>query len=370
MTKHMVAAAFLVFVCAASLVLVGNVRAQSVTPIFINADGSVSGTNTIQREGNHYDLTESLYNSSIVVLCDNVVLDGDGFTLQGPNGWPTPAAINLTCTGVTVENFVIKFWEVGILGVYDGNIITNNSLIGNERDIAIYANGYDVIGNYIALGAYCVRVTGNNDTFSRNTIDNWGFAFWITDSSGILITEDNITSHNPTVFQTNYGGFKVYHNNFYNMVGAMVLMTNMNATNADFPPWDNGYPSGGNYWSDYTSRYPNATEIDNSGIGDIPYFVTTSLLTPNLTVLDRYPLLSRVNIPNLPFAPNEQLQPTSSPTPNTSPSPAAATSSSPQKSPRQNEEVPTIAAVLVAVAAIAIVAFAALRRNRARPQIN
>lgn len=367
MIKHMVAAAFLI-VCVASLVPVGSVRAQSVTTIFINADGSVSGTNAIQREGNHYDLTESLYNSSIVVLCNNIVLDGGGFTLQGPNSWPTPAGINLTCTGVTVQNFVIKCWEVGILGAYDGNTISNNSIINNERGIAIYADNYQVEGNYVAQADYCIRVAGNNDTFTRNTLDNWGLAFWITDSSGILITENNITSHNPMVFQTDYGGFQVYHNNFYNMgtTNTLVLMTNPNATDADFPPWDNGYPSGGNYWSDYTTRYPNATEIGDSGIGDIPYNVTTSPLTPNLTVLDRYPLLSPFNIPSA----GSETPLRQTPTPSSSPTPTTVTSSSPEKAPQQNEGVTTVAAVLAAVAAIEIVAFVALRRNRARSKID
>ena len=368
MIKRMVSAAFLVFIFAASLVYVGSVRGQSVTTIFINPDGSVSGTNAIQHEGNRYELTRSLFNQSIVVLCDNIILDGEGLTLQGPNGWPTPAGINLTCTGVTVQNFVIKFWEVGILGAYDGNIICNNSVIDNGRGIALYADNYQVESNYITRADYCVRVMGNNDNFTRNVLDNGGFAFWVTDSSGILITENNITSLNPTVFQTDYGGFRVYHNNFYNMgKNTIVLMTNPNATNADFPPWDNGYPSGGNYWINYATLCPNATEIGDSGIGDIPYNVTTSPLKPNLTVQDRYPLLSPFNIPS---AGSETPQSSQTPTPTSSMTPTAAASSSPQKSPRQNEEVLTMVAVLAAVAAIEIVAFMTLRRNRARSKIN
>ncbi|MFH1101829.1 MAG: NosD domain-containing protein [Methanobacteriota archaeon] len=35
--------------------------------------------------------------------------------------------------------------------------------------------------------------------------------------------------------------------------------------------WDDGFPSGGNYWSDYEERYPYAQEIDDSGIWDTPY---------------------------------------------------------------------------------------------------
>jgi hypothetical protein len=38
--------------------------------------------------------------------------------------------------------------------------------------------------------------------------------------------------------------------------------------------WDNG--SVGNYWSDYLSRYPNATELGHSGIGDTPYAIIDS----------------------------------------------------------------------------------------------
>jgi len=48
--------------------------------------------------------------------------------------------------------------------------------------------------------------------------------------------------------------------------------------------WDDGYPSGGNYWDDYLTRYPDAKEIDGSGIGDTPYFIYQKNQ-------DNYPLL-------------------------------------------------------------------------------
>ena len=38
--------------------------------------------------------------------------------------------------------------------------------------------------------------------------------------------------------------------------------------------WDNG--SIGNYWYDYSEKYPNASEISNSGIGNTPYIVSPS----------------------------------------------------------------------------------------------
>jgi hypothetical protein len=74
----------------------------------------------------------------------------------------------------------------------------------------------------------------------------------------------------------------VYGNNFVDN-GQQVLSyipTGDNIT--DIIAWDNGKI--GNYWSDYQTKYPNATEIDNSGIGDAPYVI-------NWQNVDRYPLM-------------------------------------------------------------------------------
>ena len=130
-------------------ILVQPVKSQSLGTVYINLDGSITGTEKIQRNGNVYTLTDNLYNLPIVVLCDNIVFDGGGFTLKGPSGYPTPAAINLSSTNVVVRNFTIESWEVGILGSHSNNVITNNNVTGNERDIAVYANNYNITHNYL-----------------------------------------------------------------------------------------------------------------------------------------------------------------------------------------------------------------------------
>ena len=60
--------------------------------------------------------------------------------------------------------------------------------------------------------------------------------------------------------------------------------------------WDNGYPSGGNYWSNYTGtdtmKGPSQNQTGTDGIGDTPFVIGA-----NNT--DMSPLISPFNIPNL-----------------------------------------------------------------------
>jgi hypothetical protein len=57
--------------------------------------------------------------------------------------------------------------------------------------------------------------------------------------------------------------------------------------------WDDGYPSGGNYWYDYDGE-----DGDGDGIGDSPYNITN--LDEKVTGQDRYPLMDAVSIGNIP----------------------------------------------------------------------
>jgi nitrous oxidase accessory protein NosD len=75
----------------------------------------------------------------------------------------------------------------------------------------------------------------------------------------------------------------IYHNNFVNnSVQALVEPTPFD--NA----WNEPYPSGGNYWTDYNGSDvfsgPYQNETGKDGIGDTPY-----ILDNNDT--DRYPLM-------------------------------------------------------------------------------
>jgi hypothetical protein len=270
--------------------------------------------------GNVYKLAASLYNNALIVEKDNVVIDGGGFSLQGQGSESTSVAINLTCTNATVRNFYITGWQVGVLGVWDNNTISANYFTNNGLDVAIYANDYKITGNQIGAE----RIVGNNNIISQNqiTLRDYDTGFWITSSSGTVIAANNVTLsiQTTTFISANYSDFKVYHNNFLNIEkntgGAFVFAFNPNLT-VDTFPWDNGYPSGGNYWSDYSSRYPNATEIDNSGIGNTSY---VSNINPN--VVDRYPLIAPFKLSESTIPIQQNPNPSSSPSPSPSPTPS------------------------------------------------
>ncbi len=241
--------------------------------------------------GNWFKVTGDL-NTSLVVEKNDIVLDGQGFTLQGPGGENNGlAGIKLNCSNVTVANFRISGWQVGILGAFDNNTIISNNFTGNLQDVAVYANDYVITGN--SIGAE--RIVGNNNVISRNDIrlGTYATGFWISNSSKTVIEENNVTLSRLTTFfiSTDNGDFKVYHNNFLNVeehTGGylLLIMSYPQGTNATSPFWDDGFPSGGNFWSDYARRYPGAVEVEGSNIGSVQYVSAT---TPK--VVDRYPLI-------------------------------------------------------------------------------
>jgi parallel beta-helix repeat protein len=356
-----------------ALVVIRDVKSEIAGVIVIKGDGSVSDPNAIQRSGNIYSLTGDLYNSPIIVQCNNIILDGKGFTLQGPKGWVSGlCAINLTCTNTTIQNFnIVGFWEVGVLGNYNGNIICNNNITKTDRAISIYASNYIVSGNYLADNDRAIRVVGNSVNIYRNKIVNNANGFSFTNSTANTIIANEIES-NTIAVSTDYGGFVLYHNNFIDQTvghggswSATVLSTAYysQASNVTIPPWDNGYPSGGNFWSDYATRYPNATEIGNSGIGDTTYTIgiecainSTTVNTYIVEAIDRYPLLTPVNI-------SEAIIELPLLTPGTSPSPSSSsTLSSPSLAPSPSiPEFPTWAAMSLVIGVTLL--FVALKKK-------
>jgi parallel beta-helix repeat protein len=167
--------------------------------------------------------------------------------------------------------------EFGIELSYTSNVIVADNTIVDVGSL-LAMNGVLYAGIYVEGGSSNI-ITGNNVERCMN-----GMAF--DDTSYNLIVGNNITGSYS--FGTDSKGIlfglfgkasnnTVYHNNFINNIGGQAV--DSDSVNV----WDNGYPSGGNYWSDY-----NAKEIDNSGIGSTPYVIDAQNK-------DRYPLMKPFN---------------------------------------------------------------------------
>jgi parallel beta-helix repeat protein len=184
--------------------------------------------------------------------------------------------------------------------VIQGLAITNygQGIVVNASNCKIYNTIMSLMSqNGIALmGAGTV----NNQIYG-NVFQNNQIAVSLTASSAGNVVHDNIVSTNVNVgidlesggnivctntISDNHLGIRiaasgntVYHNNIVNNA----IQTDILASAVD--KWDNGYPSGGNYWSDYTVRYPNAAQVGGSGIWNTPY-------TLDADNKDNYPLVN------------------------------------------------------------------------------
>ena len=225
-----------------------SVRASET--IYIRADGSVDpDTAPISTVDNvTYTFLGNIIYDEIVVEKNNTVVDGAGYSIQG--GWDLQRGIFL-CGGsnVTIKNIEIRAFMYGLYLQQS----SNNTISGNK----ITENGWGIN-----------LVDSSDNTINGNNITiNYGVGIELDFSSNNTINGNNITNNDGGIL-VHLSSFDnaIYHNNFIGNTQQVQIPT---SGQANF--WDDGYPSGGNYWSDCEDRYPNVSEIDSSGIWNIPY---------------------------------------------------------------------------------------------------
>jgi len=296
--------------------LIQPVESQSFETIYIRDDGSVEGTDKIQMKGNIYTLTDDIF-GTIEVEKDDIVIDGAGHTLQGRKevnergiylkglGWGYPG-----CGNVLIKNFWISNFLEGIY-VAGGR---NNSIIGNYLESSIH-----VIGS--------ANLTG--DLIKHNTIkDSWVFVDY------------------------NLGGIDVVTENNFIDCGIYVGLSVA-------PIVDR------NYWSDYSEKYPDAKELDGSGIWDTPYIddryeEDMASSGKYISCIDYHPLISPVLIPAFPEA-----SPTPEPTPTPSSEPTPSPTSMPHEIPEPTEQEVILGLVfMVAIIGGSLVLFVFLLKRK------
>jgi len=124
----------------------------------------------------------------------------------------------------------------------------------------------------------------SNNTIRHNIISTNMNGILLLESSGNTILENDLASNTNYAIRTERAsGNSIYHNNFIDNTGQVY-----NWEQQSINDWDDGYPSGGNYWSDYngtdlhSGSYQNETGSD--GIGDTSYIIDADNL-------DHFPLM-------------------------------------------------------------------------------
>jgi parallel beta-helix repeat protein len=266
--------------------------------IYIRTDGSIDPpTAPIQRNGDTYTLTSNIItHGGIIVEKDGIVLDGANHTLEGST---TPnymyEGVNLTGRlAVTVKNMIIGTAVDGCIYLYNSsnNVISGNTILGYpspETNFPLSGEGIFMMGGSSSNTIVDNNITGPFDTgiclngrFNQ-IAENYVAGYCI--HALILEGDNNTVTANCFVGNDwfNVGGFwnRIFHNNFVENKQVYVqAMPNF---------WDDGYPSGGNYWGDFSgSDLKSGSSQDQpgtDGIGDMPYVIDPHYAT------DNYPLM-------------------------------------------------------------------------------
>lgn len=307
----------LLILAALSVACVLPVKAQLAQTMHINTDGSVTPSGSaIDRVGSTYTLTADL-SSPIMVEANNIVLDGAGYTLSGPSTsvLVNSIGVNLTAANVTVQNMHVSNWGVGVLGAWNNNTVENNVFTGNNEAVVIYGDTYVIRQNSITNSTTGLFIDGgfqpqgDNILITQNQITENSQAFDVTNNNMATITGNNVADNGLILLlATNTAGTLLYYNNFTNNQQVLTIPFGGPTVEGIVPfspagQWDNG--SVGNYWSDYTTRYPDAAEIGHTGIGNTAYVIVSTVSytegdISGVAVLgnaaDNYPLMAPATV--------------------------------------------------------------------------
>jgi len=222
----------------------------------IHCDGSFNSiwdNHIVHNEISGISLTSS--NNSIV---NNTIMynGGDGVFSTGFSHGNTIA-----------KNFISNNGDGGVYLAHNSNYdtITENTITNNNGGISLNSGPkYNSITRNLLLDnsiGISLNWWSDHNTFCENTISTPSYGI----SCGIMMSNSNVFCHNNFI-----DNIQVYLSDSYNNV------------------WDNGYPSGGNYWSDYAGEDlfsgPYQNETGSDGRGDTPYVI-------DYDNQDRYPLM-------------------------------------------------------------------------------
>lgn len=286
-----------------------NIAANNAYGILLHtSSGNTISGNNIMNNDNGIFLLDSSNNSISKNNVTNSRLWGISF-VESSNNSIVENHIENNFGGVILEEQLSNnnnisgnlFTNDGLVVFSYGNFVKNNVVNGkplvyleNASNHVVKEAGQVILINcqYIWVENLNLRNTTigielwrtNNTIISGNNLINNLVGLWLEYSSNNIVYENEITNSYYWGISYYYSSNNYfYHNNFI----SNAEQVHFDSSSLNF--WDDGYPSGGNYWSDYkgTDLYsgPYQNETGSDGIGDTPYVIHGDNV-------DHYPLMN------------------------------------------------------------------------------
>jgi len=253
-----------------------------------------------------------------IVINKTISLIGENVSTTIIDGSNSGTIVNIIADNVTIAGFTIQNsgwgWYKNGIYVYraDNCEIKNNFLLHNCQNIRLNCSQNSrVLDNTIDGDGYGIRLINSfNCTAIGNNVSNCIGGVHLQNATSCTVKRNRFTQNSQgvrlyspclynkimanTVYNNTYDGMiekmppngtffgnVFFHNNFINNTYPFIYKVSGNV-------WDDGYPSGGNYWSWYngTDLFSGTCqdETGSDGIGDTPYIIGVS-------DADRYPLM-------------------------------------------------------------------------------
>jgi len=273
-----------------SISLIGEAKETTIidvrgvgNPLEIKANGTIVSGFTFSYGGVGVALTDSHNN----LIMNNIMRKNS----RGIGG--------ALYTNTTLENNTVTENDYGIdFGHLSGPSSKNNTAKNNEihsnTNAGIYVSASEgnnsIVWNRIHDNAFGIVLDHTQQNgVSGNLITDNTYGIYMRNAIQDKLVQNQLQGNVVGIHLENSNGNAMFHNNF--------VSNTVQVEGASYNTWDNGYPSGGNYWSGYSGldlyNGPSQNLTGSDGIGDSVYGIDADNI-------DRYPLMQQHPIPEFP----------------------------------------------------------------------
>jgi parallel beta-helix repeat protein len=250
----------------------------------------------------------------ILANCENFKIQN--LTISGGD---TAILLGFSSNNIISDNIISNAIEGFFLVHSDNNIITGNTIFQVYGNPLTYSSNNiisdNIIKNNIRYGTGLWYSSNNNTIYENEIVNNTENGIVVYESLSNTISLNRIrnnlmsgivlyyassnTIYGNTIADNRDYGLKVLYTSTNNHVHHNGFIENAprNSLDSFTNIWDDGYPSGGNYWSDFDEASEGAYDNDGDGIVDSPYSI------PGGSNQDNYPLMTPYGVNYPPMIP-------------------------------------------------------------------